>query len=290
MSNPQQFDHFIDNIQQGESVTPTDNHEAFTHDLVQLAHQFELSSDFDEAMLAQLQPETPTSQGISRRWLRLTASILLGVVGLSLLILTVPPLRVIAGELFSELFRRDDETTRIFEGKEGHYAFGGETISLTSIEDIQYVIDYDVKFPDHQQLGYDFERANIVPVRNTIQVYYSQPLETRDTTFYKLQVRQQPLADSVNGIFYFTDEQDTISPEAETTPVSIAGNQGELVQGDWFTSSMSTTKYFFWKSDAPVYRVRWQDDNFLYEVELWSMEDNVIEEIIAIAESMMTPE
>lgn len=297
MSTPEQLNQFINDTQDGNPVTPQTPEESLVVDLMQLANQFDLSPEFDADLMAQFKPEkTPLA---SQRWMRLTASIVLGLIGISVLIMAVPPLRVWAGEILNDLFRRDTESIKVYSDNEGRYAFSDDTMSLSSVDDVKYVLDYELALPDYEQWGYQVEQVSILRSRNSIAIFYSRatpPPERQigDMTIYTfsddfllLQTRQQPLEDSQNGVFYFTDEQDTIAPIAETTPVSVGGYHGELVQGEWFSSTISGKKHFYWKKDAPVYRVRWQDETFLYEVELWSDPENAHDEILAIAGSMM---
>lgn len=304
MSDPKQLDQFIDDLHNGNIMTPQNTDEVFVVDMVQLANQFDLSPEFDSALISQIEPENPALSFLSQRWVRLTASLVFGIVGISLLIITVPPLRVLAGEILNELFPRDTESIKVYSSGEDRFAYSGDdTIYLSSPSDFKYVLDYDVKLPDIDEAQYVFEQAIIVRPRNTIQSYFRQVMpddnpsgnvEVRSdmvihtaSEFFRLNIKQQPLVDSANGVFYYNNEQDTIAPIAETTPVSVAGYQGEFVQGDWFTSTISGQKHFYWKADAPVYRIRWQDETFLYEVELWSDPENVFDEILTIAESMM---
>ena len=266
---------------------------------MQLADQFTLPADFDNQLMEQLEQPTPSRiTSLSNHWLRLVASVAIVFMSLSILVMTVPPLRVLAGELLNELFRRDTDSIKVFSAEDDRFAYSTEdTIYLSSPNDFKYVLDYDVRLPDIDETQYVFEQAIIVRPRNTIQSYFRQVMpdenkigDTRLYTasgFYRLNIKQQPLEDSNDGVFYYSDEQDTIAPIAETTPVFVSGYQGEIVQGDWFISTISGEKHFYWKADAPVYRVRWQDNMFLYEVELWSVNENALDTLLAIAESMM---
>ncbi|GEM_PF-5542111 len=299
MSTPQELDHFINQLQQNKLVRPANDEESLADELFQLANQFDLTSQFDSALLAQFEVQKSTTRIITHRWMRLTASILVGLISISLLIMTVPPLRVLAGEILNELFQRDTESIKVYSDNQGYYAFSDETIGLTSINEIPDLLEYEVTLPDYEAFGYQFERASILQSRNSIQTYYSRVSPPEDnqignSTFYtfedsflQLRVRQQPLEDSKNGVFHFTDEQGTIAPIAETTPVSVNGYQGQFVQGTWMSSTISGKKHFYWRANTPIYRLRWQDNMFLYEIELWSEPENILDRMLAIAESMM---
>lgn len=283
MTSPQQqLDQLIDDLQQGKPISPQTAEETLTTELIQLGQQFDLNPNFDDVLKGQT-TVLPLPNTRPRR-LQWVATFVIGLIGVMVLFATVPALRVLAEDIIAELFPRDTQTQRVEENKEFYFSFvGDDTYGAESLDDLSNVIDFELKLPDLSDTDYVFRQGSYVIPRNTVSWNY-----TLDGNFPSLRIRQQPIDDSAKGVFYFTTEQDTISPEAETTFVTVGAFRGELVQGDWFTSKTGSNKtYYFWKEDAPVYRLRWQDEEFLYEVELWTQDKTASDDIISIAVSMM---
>ena len=289
MTTPDQLNVMIDELHKGNTVSPQTQEENLTIEMIELMSAFEFNPAFDERLTKQFVAQSSASlyRRQLKRGLRLVASVLIGILGVIVFISSVPALRVLAEDILKELFPRDTQTSFILNKEDDGLAFEPKDyIGFENFEIMQTIVDYDVKTIDHDETDYTFFRGVFTIPRNAIQLNYSHPSASSD--YPKLRIRQQPLEDSARGTFYFTKEQDTISPEAETTPVAIGRYHGELVKGDWMTSNGQLEKMdFYWKEDAPVHRLRWQDDGFLYEIELWSADKSAVDEMISIAEMMM---
>jgi hypothetical protein len=105
-----------------------------------------------------------------------------------------------------------------------------------------------------------------------------------------LQIIQQPLENAVEGVFWYSAEENTISDNAQVVSIQVGDYSAELVQGDWITYPSdlpnTDTPIYTWNDDFPVYRLRWQDETFLYEIKLISLEESAAQEIEALARSM----
>lgn len=288
MTTPhEQLDQLIHDLQHNQPVSPQTEEETLTAELVQLAGQFDLHSEFDDALLAQFKPSPSTHGRIPKRVLRWVATFVIGIVGVMMLFTTVPALRVLAEDIIAEIFPRKNDTLWVIAKADDTLIFDGDAIEgFTSLAELQAAIDFELRLPDLSATEYVFSHGSWTVPRNTVQTNYSLYSDASNRPM--LRIKQQPLADTVNGTFYASSEQDMISPEAETSPVLINGYHGEIVKGSWTTSPpRNETVYYSWSNHFPMVRLRWKDDVYLYELKLISTDSTVVEELIMLAESMM---
>lgn len=287
MTTPKELDNLIHDLQNGNPISPQNADEHLVKELFELANQFELNPDFDTSLSDHFKQPASKHRPFKLSALRWVATFMIGIFGIVLLVTNVPALRVLAEDLINELFPRDTDTERVIAREDDRLIFESEDfMGFTTIEEVIAGVEFEVKFPDLSETDYVFEHGSLTIPRNSLQLNYS---DGSSSNSLNLRIKQQPLADSIEGSFYLSAEQDTISPEVETTPVSIGRYHGEVVKGAWVTSRQrDETVHYLWSNHFPIYRLRWQDDVYLYEIKLVTAEDkSAIDDMITLAESMM---
>ena len=282
MTTPKQLDELITNLQRGVTAEPQSSEEQLALNLIQFAESFHLDTEFtmpvsnSTVRINQFQPV-----------LRNVAAIVAAMVGILILIISVPPFRAFAQEILEQLFVRNPEQTITFSN-DGLIFEERDFATYESVADAQSAINFEIRLADIEDLDYVLESIIVTIPRNTIQTSYNL---VSSTTNGSLRIVQQPLADAKEGIFWYSIEQNTISDEAKIVHVKIGDYSGELVQGEWVTSPSNppTTEppIYTWNDLFPIYRLRWQDETFLYEIKLVSTVDAAAQEILSIAENMM---
>jgi hypothetical protein len=87
-------------------------------------------------------------------------------------------------------------------------------------------------------------------------------------------------------------EYASIGPTAPVQVVELRGTQAEYVSGGWVVEkspppdSPPNTIYLVWDDQSTMRTLRWQEDDFIYEIVTNSPEPFSLTEILAIAESM----
>ena len=202
------------------------------------------------------------------------AIILLGVV-----ILTVPPIRAFAQDIIDDLFPRTEEETIDIIYNE----FDPEDVMTfeTSIE-LGDAVDFDVLLPieSPDRVTSEFYQYNVA--RNVTTQVYITPRRVYT-------VSQQPVDDALsNGLLAFSFDLE-IPAQADVIEVFIGTTIGELVWGMW---TGDETTGFTWSNRYYRYALRWQDDNYVYEITLEAAggaptRDMLQEEIIEFAEYLL---
>ncbi|MEQ8673656.1 MAG: hypothetical protein RLP44_06610 [Aggregatilineales bacterium] len=284
MSTPHELDRMIDDQLDGNLQTHDGNESALTTELITLANSFTLDANFDSALARQFKTSIAVQPKTRRRvgWQRMGAAAAIVLFALIAVTLSVPQFRAFAQEIIDDLFPRSEETERTIE----YIPFDQDEFEdFDTFDALQDAVEFEIKLPD---LGnaYVFEVGMTILSRNTILMRFSPP----ETEFPDYRVMQQPLVDATSsGIFWFGEEDNLIGPEAEILEVEFGEYIGEFVQGSWVTGDHLTegAKDYFWRSDFPIYHLRWQDATFLYEIKLVSTDPIQPEDLVAIAESMM---
>jgi hypothetical protein len=263
-------------------------------ELAQVAGHIKPDTQFSSNLEARLLHPNPIVSHSVNWWTRgvRIASIAVAVfVILVITTLTIPPLRTIAQEVIDSLFNRvtsDQETVEL--GERGiiqlvPYFFG-------TVEEAEAKAGFDIRAPTLLPEGLTLHDVTYSPEEQLVSLNYFTGT---------LQVLQGPLENgwSDNPVL-------SVGASADVIPVEFSGaNQtvtAEFVKGFWkdisveaqFVLSPSDEATLFdmeWRSDSPICRLRWQENDMLYE--LWSWGGRFgdacqlgMEELVDIAESM----
>lgn len=212
-------------------------------------------------------------------------------------ILTIPPLHAIAQEVIDTLFNRTETNQETIEfGTYGihqlvPYYFG-------SVEQAQEKVDFEIYAPTLLPDELELRIVNYSPEENLVSLSYGNTGVAYINP--DLSVFMGPVKNGWSSQAYFS-----IGASAELVSVQFAGMSGqvtgEFVQGFWLIPpdqwvNKVTPIDGAWESNLPICRLRWQENDMLYEI--WSgMWINTSEteaatcplsqaEMIAIAESM----
>ena len=315
MTTPQELNDMITEKQHGHAVTPQTPEEQLATDLINFAHSFDLSPEFNANMLDQFQSEVVKSQNRFSP----TFSFAMAAAAVSVLIMVVaftPTIKDFAQTVIDELFPRsttneysynvDEEITRTEQNPH---------VTFETSEELQANVDFEVRFLNVESTEYVLEAAYFFPNHNTSYLGYSSSHHRENMenatedghTLYpaNIYIHQQPKTDSVNNIFTYSDDYIRIGSDAVVKEVQIGNYVGEVVQGAWLGSyppDPDTEDHIItWDSEAPRITLRWQDNSFLYEISYWM--DNYtqtepdgspntieLERIASMAKSMMTGE
>ena len=252
-----------------------------------------------------LRPEssqvTPIVAVSRKHWMR-RARIVWGMaavlVTLVIATLTIPPLRAIAQEVIDTLFNRkdtDEETVQL--GPRGiidlvPYYYG-------TVEQAEAKAGFDIRAPTLLPDDLILRVVNYSPEEQLVTLGYSRP----DTALLnsRLSVLMGPVTNGWSDHPFLA-----VGASADVIPVQFAGADGqvtgEFVKGFWMTSPSAPALTFEatptaveWDSDLPVCRLRWQEDDMVYEIwsGLWLRQQREHDscpldqqELVAIAESM----
>lgn len=282
MTTPQHLDRMIDAQLDGNPTTLDSDETLLTAELITLANSFTLDPQFDSALASQF--KTPNVIPISARrrlsWQKIVAAVATILFGLVLMTLTVPQFRAFAQDIIDDLFPRDtsNERTIAFE------SFDEDVEQFDTVEAMQEAVTFEIVSPE---LGSDYvlRLAVVVHSRNSTLLRFTPP----DEDFPTYQFSQQPLADAVEGVFWLSTEDNTIGANAGVVEVQVGDYAGEYVRGEWVTTDQSDSveKDYLWSNNVPIFRLRWQNETFLYEIKVVSSEAVEPEQLVAIAESMM---
>jgi hypothetical protein len=212
--------------------------------------------------------------------------------------LSIPPLRAIAQEVIDTLFNRTETNKETIEfGPHGilqlvPFYFG-------SVEQAQEKVDFEIHAPTLVPDDLALRIVNYSPEENLLSLLYGHPGEAYISP--DLSVFLGPVKNGWSNQSYFT-----IGASADIVSVEFSGITGqvigEFVQGFWvFPPAYQwpeeiTSVAVEWDSNLPLCRLRWQEDDMLYEIwsPIWSniREKDAVScplsqaEMIAIAESM----
>lgn len=282
MTTPQELDRLIDDHLNGNPTPPDSQESTLTAELLTLANRFSLDSEFDSALGSQFKTPAIIPLPARRRfsWQKLVAAVATILFGLVVMTLSVPQFRAFAQDIIDDLFPRDtsNERTITFEN------FDEDVEQFDTVESMQEAVAFEIVSPE---LGSDYvlRLAVVVHSRNSTLLRFTPP----DEDFPTYQFSQQPLADAIEGVFWLSTEDNTIGANAAVVDVQIGDYAGEFVRGEWVTrdQSDSAEKEYLWSNNVPIFRLRWQDETFLYEIKLVSTEAVEPGQLVAIAESMM---
>ena len=288
MTTPEELNNLINKKQQGNAVTPQSPDEQLAADLIDFAQGFDLTPEFNAKVVNQFQQQPDNERRVR---LPLAYGLAAAISILIVVVLFAPPLRSLAQEFIDELFPRSTIEHPTFEG----LALLFDDFDLEgypTLEELQHNIPFEAQNPDVEDMGFEFVSAVYVVQANTIEMIYTQD---NSRNHPNLRIRQQPLEDAVPRMFWYTDGYNAVSPETTITPVEFMGYEGEIVHGVWATKQAGQEQAeYHWMDELPVYRLRWQDNHNLYEIERWYKDENypkagldtAIDDLTTIAESM----
>lgn len=292
MTTPHELDRMIDDQLDGNLPSQSqygDDEIALTAGLIALANQFTLDANFDSALARQFKAPIVALPKSRRRmgWQRMVAAVATVLFALIFVTLSVPQFRAFAQDIIDDLFPRSEETERVMDGSPGSIDHS-DFIGFATLEELREGVPFEVKLPtfENDEFVWIQNAALYMISRNAVFTSFSLPNRENPD----LRIRQQVLSDATSsGVFWLSTEDNTVGATAEIIEVEFGEYTGEFVQGEWVTRDILTegVKEFYWSNIFPVYRLRWQDDTFLYEIERISTDPIEPEDLVDIAESMM---
>jgi hypothetical protein len=211
--------------------------------------------------------------------------------------LTIPPLRAIAQEVIDTLFNRSETNQETIEfGTYGIHQL--VPFYFGSVEQAQEKVDFEIHAPSLLPDDLMLRIVNYSPEENLISLSYGDAGVAYINP--DLSVFMGPVKNGWSSQSYFS-----IGASADIVSVQFSGISGqvtgEFVQGFWLIPPEQWVNKVTpidgeWESNLPLCRLRWQENDMLYEI--WSgMWINTREEeaaacplsqetMIAIAESM----
>lgn len=243
----------------------------------------------DNASLAQLPPHSNT---FLRGKLRLVVALIASVILILTLTLFVPPLRTFATDILDVILNRTSTDLIVFEYYEPDRLvnqfplLADQYIFFSTVASVEYYVDYAVLEP-HAILELPPREIVYIDNRNMVSLVYSYP------NGGWLEIQQQPVAD----MLYW---RNVVGASANVTHVNLQrGDEhlaGEYVQGWWYISDSSDIEnpslgVAEWVDDVPVRRLRWFENEMVYEIQIWEGMPRTpdiipLEEMIQIAESL----
>jgi hypothetical protein len=212
-------------------------------------------------------------------------------------ILTIPPLRAIAQEVIDTLFNQTETNQETIEfGTYGIHQL--VPFYFGTVEQAQDKVDFKIHAPSLLPDDLELRVVNYSPEENLVSLSYGNAGVAYLN--FDLSVFLGPVENGWSSQSYFS-----IGASAEIVPVEFSGISGqvtgEFVQGFWVFPSgtrgdMAASIPVEWNSNLATCRLRWEENDMLYEIrsETWinTREKEVAacplgqEEMIAIAESM----
>ncbi len=237
-----------------------------------------------------LHPPKPRSRV---RFLRPVIGIAAALALVTILALTVPPLRALAQEIIDSLFNHTAGNTHVIE-----YAVEPTPINALSpavaetfstVAEAETATSLDIREPDISLSPYELTQVAVNHETQTVWLTYNTP--GRNLSIY-----QRPA-----GLGWLDDG--LVGSSAQIVPVDFGGVNGilsgEFVAGGWIASTDATptgdntvAQGTSWSSDVPQRRLRWQDANLVYEMTAFGGSgdlpgrDLMQEDLITIAKSM----
>jgi hypothetical protein len=211
--------------------------------------------------------------------------------------LSIPPLRAIAQEVIDTLFNRTETNQETIEfGTYGIHQL--VPFYFGSVEQAQAKVDFEIHAPTLLPDDLMLRVVNYSPEENLVSLSYGDAGVAYINP--DLSVFMGPVKNGWSSQSYFS-----IGASADIVSVQFSGISdqvtGEFVQGFWVFPSgtrgdMAASIPVEWNSDLASCRLRWEENDILYEIrsEMWTntREENAVscplsqEEMIAIAESM----
>ena len=211
-----------------------------------------------------------------KRLITTAAALLLVAVAM----LTIPPLRTIAQQLLEPLFPRTaDELITI-----SYTPFTDADIAIYStLDELQANTGFMVRSPS------GLDTNDVIYEHNTVR---NVTIQTYNTEQLFIRISQQPIQDAnEKGLLAFSFDLE-IAPETEIETVNVAGYNGQFVRGMWVSKNNDPFTDYVWSSRFWFFTLRWQDVDFIYEVQIMPNKGPIREEpieqaIIDIATDMM---
>lgn len=305
-TQPDELKTFIDALQRGDAPTPTSPEEETLSELMSLGHSFTLDERFDH-MLHQKFSKSQSMKKTKPALLRRIAAVLaLAVLGVAL-VFAVPDMRAIAQSIIETLFPVA-ESNQVQYPDEGLFtSVVGSTVAVSSLQGAERALTFPIKIPEVPD-ELSLREYLVRPDANVSILFYgTYPLTMRRQPPGEAAVliAQQPLEDAeAVGIFGDQGLQSTLAPDAEMHPITFGPEdayEGQWVRGLWVPTSSQPeqdgTLTYVWQQ-VPVYRLRWQDDTYIYEISWYLLlEDRstetpinqaIVNDLIQIAESIMS--
>lgn len=234
-----------------------------------------------------IQESAPITLPVRSGWFVRIAAAAAGLMLVAASFLTIPSLRSFAQDVFGDLFPRNNqnEVTMTLPANPPSVNIA----PVKNIEDVQALVDFQIKQPSEPIPGYTFTEVGYTPSRNAVNLMYESPGRY-------LLITQQPVGNLDAGML--TDVIGIgIGPDAVIEEVEFDGLIGQYVQGAWIVEESTTdtetdtiTSNAVWDPTVSSRTFRWIQGEIAYEIKaMGGSEDNRFigkSEIIAIAQSM----
>ncbi len=207
--------------------------------------------------------------------------------------LSIPPLRAIAQEVIDTLFNRSETNQETIELSD-HGILQLVPFYFGTVEQAQEKVDFTIRAPSLIPDDLALRVVNYSPEENLVILSYGHTGVAYISL--DLEVFMGPVTNNWSNQPYFA-----IGASAELVPVEFSGISGEVtgefVRGFWVfppgtRGDEAASVPVEWDSDVAMCRLRWQEDDMVYEIRSTTFEKDDAAcpfgqaEMIAIAESM----
>jgi hypothetical protein len=232
-------------------------------------------------------------------YLRNAAAVLVILV---IVVWTIPPLRTLAQDIIDDIFVRAGDniweaSVDEKEEREERLRIAAESCqgsNFDTITEAEALLGYDIIEPSFDNLEVisvvaRYPRENVSDTEeqvcvNGVDIHYA----LRETSYYtSLRISQSSLGyPLIDGML--------IGADAEVENFMIGDTQLQYVIGYWKGTAVTPDEYSGEWHNERIQRLAWEQDGFLMKIEVFQLGDKdnpiTIEELLAIAESMIIPD
>ncbi|MAU13586.1 MAG: hypothetical protein CL607_27465 [Anaerolineaceae bacterium] len=297
-TQPDELKTFIDALQQGDAPTPTSLEEETLSELMSLGQSFTLDERFDH-MLHQKFKKPQTIKSPKPAFLRRMAAVLaVAVLGLAL-VFAVPDMRAIAQSIIESLFpvaesdqvRADEYVEDVVERVDTQF--------YETFEAAQTDVPFAIVLPDRGLLDeYPYESYSYnADIQTAYVQYFEGEFINNRRDGNAVTIQQQPLWKIASGVVFGQEGAlAAVGPDANIQHytfgegVNDEAYEGQWVKGMWTQNENPAIEAdYIWRTEFPIYRLRWQDETYIYEVKFFGrLDTSALDFVLSLAESMMS--
>ena len=212
-------------------------------------------------------------------WSTVSAVTLLFLLLISLSLFALPSFRALAQQVklfFWNTSSDSLELTSLPSETASLYAASATPSFLLSIQEVQVLAGYLLLLPGQLPEGLHFDGASYDPALEAVTLFYSGANHT-------LLLMQRPIGK--------IQEYSTVGASASIEPVTVRGEEGEIVSGGWTIATpgpgegtQASTSNVSWDTQLNQHILRWQESGMIYKI-LSSGEDYLsAQELVSFAE------